>query len=216
MLKFQVVVLEVVNRAILNFNYLIVDPASRKAVIVDPAWEMHKIDKAIANAQASLEGVLITHAHPDHLNLAEVVAEKYTCPIWMSQEEISESGFSSQYLQSIDETPFYVGQMCIQPILTPGHTSGSICYLIEDNIFTGDVLFAEGCGVCPDFQGAYTMFNSLNKLKKSLTPLTRIYPGHTYGKYPGQPFYKVNEENIYLQFDNIENFASFRMRSRKR
>jgi hydroxyacylglutathione hydrolase len=78
--------------------------------------------------------------------------------------------------------------MQIRPIATPGHTPGSICYLIGDNLFSGDVLFYEGCGICPDIASAHTMFASLERLKTLLRPETRVYPGHCYGMPPGQPF----------------------------
>lgn len=195
-----------------NYNYLVVDTITRQAVIVDPAWQMDKIDQALIEQHARLAGVLITHSHPDHINLAESVATKYNCPIWMSKEEIAISGFSARGLVAIDETPWAVGNILIQPLLTPGHTPGCICYLVDDNLFSGDVLFAEGCGMCPDIPAAHAMFNSLERLKMHMKPHTRIFPGHSYGKLPGQEFSRVLKENLYLQFPCKDSFAAFRLR----
>lgn len=209
----EVVVLEVFYEFMKNYNYLIVDPATRQAVIVDPAWQMEKIDWAIADARAKLSGILITHTHPDHIHLAKPLSAKYDCPIWMSEEEIASSGFDDGRLVGIDMTPWPVGQMLIEPILTPGHTPGCVCYRVGDNLFTGDVLFAEGCGLCRDIQSAHAMFDSLEDLKKRLKPHTRIFPGHSYGKPPGQYFSQLLKDNIYLQFPSRESFAAFRLRS---
>jgi hydroxyacylglutathione hydrolase len=96
--------------------------------------------------------------------------------------------------------------------LTPGHTPGCMCYLITDNLFTGDVLFAEGCGICPDIEAAHEMFASLENLKNRIGAQTRIYPGHSYGKSPGQPMGRLLKENVYLQFPTRESFAAFRLR----
>jgi hydroxyacylglutathione hydrolase len=209
----QVTVLRMSNRSMVNYNYLVVDPISRKAVIVDPAWQIDKIDQALVKAGASLSGVLITHSHQDHIHLAKPLASKYKCPIWMSENEIAISNFSDKQLIPIDETPWSVGQLLIQPILTPGHTPGCICYLIGDNLFTGDVLFAEGCGLCSDTHAAYDMYTSLEKLKNRLAPHTQIFPGHSYGRSPGQQFSRLLRENMYLQFTTRETFAAFRLRS---
>ena len=209
----RVIVLEMHYQFIKNFNYLVVDRASGQSVIVDPAWEMEKIDQALMDTQARLAGILITHSHPDHIHLAEPLAEKYDCPIWMSEEEIAVSGFKARQLVGIATEPWAVGQMIIEPILTPGHTPGCICYLIGNNLFTGDVLFAEGCGVCPDTQSAYAMFASLRNLKARVKPQTRIFPGHSYGKLPGQCLSQLLKENIYLHFPDKDSFAAFRLRS---
>jgi hydroxyacylglutathione hydrolase len=208
----HVIVLRMSHFFMINYNYLVVDPISHQAVIIDPAWQMEKIEQALKNTKAGLSGILITHAHPDHVHLAKPLATKYNCPIWMSKEEIAASGFRAKQLIGIDETPWSVGRMQIQPIFTPGHTSGSICYLIEDNLFTGDTLFAEGCGLCSDTQAAHTMFVSLGHLKKQLKPETHIFPGHSYGKPPGRKFSRLLCENIYLQFADKEDFAAYRLR----
>jgi glyoxylase-like metal-dependent hydrolase (beta-lactamase superfamily II) len=208
----QVIVLKMCHAAMKNYTYLVVDSGSREALIVDPAWQMEKIDQALAITRAWLRGVLITHSHPDHTHLAEPVAKKYDCPIWMSKEEIADSGFNARQLIGIDPVPWRVGQMLIEPILTPGHTRGCTCYLIAGNLFTGDVLFAEGCGICPDIEAAHAMFASLEALKNRLRPQTRIFPGHSYGKAPGQAMWRLLKENVYLQFPNKHSFAAFRLR----
>lgn len=208
----EVIVLEMFYMFMKNYNYLVVDPATRLSVIIDPAWEMDKVDQALLHSDSELSGVLVTHSHADHINLAASISEKYKCPIWMSFEEIDYAGFYADRLVGIDTSSFMVGEMCIQPIYTPGHTPGCFCYLIGNNLFTGDVLFAEGCGMCSDTSAAYSMFSSLMMLKDKLPPDTKIYPGHSYGKVPGQLFSQILKENIYLQFKNKEDFSAYRLR----
>lgn len=210
--KPQVVILKVSRHRMINFNYLVVDPLSKKAVIVDPAWEMDTIESAITKAGVELAGVLLTHSHGDHTHLGQTVADKYDCPVWMSAIEIDYSGYQANNLMPIDESPIMVGNMKVQPVLTPGHTPGSICYFIGKNIFTGDVLFAEGCGLCPDVAAANDMYFSLERLKALATPDTQVFPGHSYGKVPGQYFASLLTENIYLQFPDKNSFAAFRLR----
>ncbi|HEX8617222.1 MAG TPA: MBL fold metallo-hydrolase [Thermoanaerobaculia bacterium] len=209
----RVTVLDVRRQSMKNYNYLVVDPATMQAVIVDPAWELEKLDAAVAESRASLAGVLVTHSHRDHIDLAAAMSEKYRCPVWMPAAEIAASGFDTPRLQAIATTPWVVGAMRIEPIFTPGHTPGSTCYLIGENLFTGDVLFAEGCGLCPDLEAAYAMFESLERIKSRTGPHIRVFPGHSYGQPPGRPMSQLMRENIYLQFSSRESFAAFRMRS---
>lgn len=208
----EVVTLRMSNQSLINYNYLIIDAETRNAVIVDPAWELDVIEEALYNASASLKGILLTHAHLDHVHLAKPLSQRYLCPIWMSEKEIAVSGYRAPGLISLQEKPLSIGQMQIQPILTPGHTAGCVCYLIGDNLFTGDVLFAEGCGICPNTEAAYQMFDSLEKIKKSISGHTRVFPGHSYGKQPGRLFSQILRENMYLQFKTRESFAAFRLR----
>lgn len=208
----QVAVLRMTYVSMVNYSYLIVDNITNQSVIVDPAWNMEKIDQALEDTGTTLSGILLTHAHPDHTDLARPLAEKHHCPVWMSNEEIADSGFYAPQLVGIDPRPWSVGQVQIQPILTPGHTPGGMCYLVGNNLFTGDTLFAEGCGLCPDMEAAHNMFESLEHLKSRLTPETLIFPGHSYGRQPGQKFSQVLKDNIYLQFKNKYDFTAYRLR----
>ncbi|WP_340202088.1 MBL fold metallo-hydrolase [Ascidiimonas sp. W6] len=208
----QVVVLRVSNMFMINYNYLVIDNTSSTSIIIDPAWDMDKIEQAIAESQTRLQGILLTHSHFDHLHLAKPLAAKYNCPIWMSHEEIAISNFRAPQLQAIGVKPWWVGRLKIKPLLTPGHTPGSMCYLIGNNLFSGDTLFAEGCGLCSDVAAAHTMFESLKHIGDNVKPNTRIFPGHMYGKPPGQEFSFVFKNNIYLQLKNKHDFASYRLR----
>lgn len=197
-----------------NYCYLIVHSKTKDAVLIDPAWEMAKIEEQLKINDANLKAILLTHHHFDHVHLAESFARKYQVPVRMSKIEIEAYGFSCSNLVPIEHSdPLVFGKLSLQPFFTPGHTKGAICYFIDDNLFTGDTLFIEGCGICTG-KGACPsqMFDSLSYLKNTLPPTTRIYPGHSFGREPGQPFYDLLENNIYLHFTNRDQFIAFRMR----
>ncbi|WP_024772249.1 MBL fold metallo-hydrolase [Aquimarina macrocephali] len=208
----QVVILRMTYMSMVNYSYLVVDHINNQAIIVDPAWDMRKVEQALENTETVLSGILLTHSHLDHIHLAKPLAEKYGCPIWMSNEEIRYSGFHAPQLEGVGTTPWSVGQIQIEPLFTPGHTPGGMCYLIGNSLFTGDTLFAEGCGLCFDMQGAHNMFESIEYLKKRIVSDTLIFPGHSYGRSPGQVFSEVLKQNIYLQFKNKNDFAAYRLR----
>lgn len=208
----RVFLVKVAEKQMVNNTFLVVDPASHQAVLIDPAWQIDHYHAALENSQSTLSGILLTHSHFDHINLARPLADYYNCPIWMSRQEIDASGFDARQLIAIGETPWFVGQMKIEPIFTPGHTPGCICYLIGNNLFTGDVLFAEGCGICNGLEAAYQMYDSLQLLKARLPRHTHIYPGHTYVRPPGQRFSDVLNHNMYLHFDDRQSFAAYRLR----
>ncbi len=208
----QVVILRMTYMSMVNYSYMVLDYINNKAIIVDPAWDIEKIEQTLEDTETVLSGILLTHSHPDHIHLARPLAEKYHCPVWMSNEEIEDSGFSAPQLVGIDKTPWSVGQIQIEPIFTPGHTPGGMCYLIGNSLFTGDTLFIEGCGLCPDIESAHDMFESIEYLKNRLKPETLIFPGHSYGRPPGQTFSYVLKNNIYLQFNNKNDFTAYRLR----
>lgn len=207
-----VTVLCVSQNTMKNNNYLVVDPLSRDALLIDPAWQPDLIETALTDAGARLRGILLTHAHFDHVHLARPLSSRHCCPVWMSAREIAASGFSAERLVAFDAAPWQVGRLIVEPLLTPGHTPGCVCYLIGSHLFSGDVLFNEGCGFCPDLEAAHAMYDSLALLKARLAPHVRIYPGHTYHAPPGLTFMEVLARNIYLQFRDRHSFSAYRLR----
>ena len=206
--------LKISNLFFKNYSYLILDDASQTALIVDPAWQKKIIDQTLHQYDVTLAAVLLTHSHFDHGNLTSHLVDKYNCVVTMSKIEIDYYDFRSPNLLAIEDfTSFSLGGTQILPILTPGHTKGSLCYLIEDNLFTGDTLFSEGCWLCWG-KGAdpYAMYDSIQYLKRVLKISTRIYPGHSYGEKPGQTFGKLMKNNIYLLTKDRDFFVKFRMR----
>ncbi|MCU7925192.1 MAG: MBL fold metallo-hydrolase [Candidatus Thiodiazotropha sp. (ex Dulcina madagascariensis)] len=198
-----------------NYCYLIYDSISREAVVIDPAGEASLLSDAIVRHDLKLKAALITHTHPDHIMLAQYFMERHGCCIYVSsKEELSCFSHIQEGLSLIsEETPLQIGQLVVTPMHTPGHTLGSICYLIGDNLFTGDTLFIEGCGMCFDGRSdPRQLFSSLNKLKHMIPPYTKIYPGHSYGQEPGTDFSYLLANNIYLQFKDESMFVAFRMR----
>ncbi|SLM64218.1 MULTISPECIES: solanimycin biosynthesis MBL-fold hydrolase SolJ [Dickeya] len=196
----------------INNNYMVLNRSTGQALLVDPAWDVDRLESALGHARAQLAGILITHAHPDHIDLAGYLADKHGCPVWLSRTEAACSGFTTPAARLFDEQAWHVAGMRVRPIITPGHTPGSVCYWVGEHLFTGDTLFIEGCGLCASHDDAAHLFSSLERLKVILPGKVRIYPGHSYRYQPGLTFEEVFRYNIYLSFDNQELFTNFRMR----
>lgn len=196
-----------------NYCYFVENTRSREVVLIDPSWEFELINHRIEQLSAKPCAVLVTHHHHDHFHLAEKCATAYNIPVLMSANEINHYHVSCANLQALPSESFFIGSILIQYLLTPGHTYGSTCYLINNHLFTGDTLFNEGCGICTG-KGASPeqMFSSLELIKNSIQDTTLIYPGHQFYSPVGQNFGFVKEHNIYLHFRSIDLFVAFRMR----
>jgi len=214
----QVLQLRMRHGRYVNFNYVIADRATLRAVVVDPAWEMDRLVSALKRHRWTLEAVLLTHSHPDHVDLCHQVADRFDCPILMHEEEVDFAGFRSPRLQRFrDLETYYLGRTWVTPIHTPGHTPGSACFLTSDVVVTGDTLFNEGCGVCHLHGGdPQVMFRTLRRLRTELPGRIRMLPGHSYGTPPGLSMSDVLQMNIYLMINDPERFVEFRMQSAKR
>ncbi|HET9277914.1 MAG TPA: MBL fold metallo-hydrolase [Flavitalea sp.] len=197
-----------------NYCYIVFDEQTKDALIIDPAWEIEKIKITLQDNQVIPRKILLTHHHFDHTNLVNQLVADYNLQVLMSEIEIEYYNFSCPNLYAITEfTTIYIGAQRVIPFQTPGHSKGSMCFLIEKFLFTGDTLFIEGCGVCQAKGGDPTeMFNSLQQLKAQITLDTIIYPGHAYKSEPGKDFRYVWDHNIYLQIEDLKKFVAFRMR----
>lgn len=168
----------------------------------------------IDGLDVTLTTILLTHSHFDHINAVKPIVKRYRAHVYMSAEEIDYYGFQSERLIAIQHQDIIpVGQSRISCLVTPGHTVGGVCYHPPGALFTGDTIFTEGCGICNRVGGdPGKMFESIQMIKTVIDPDVHIYPGHSFGKEPGQSLKYLKDENIYFQISEREHFINWRMR----
>jgi hydroxyacylglutathione hydrolase len=197
-----------------NFVYVIHDHGTGRAAVVDPAWEVDKIIRLVRDKGITITDILLTHSHHDHVNGIRGVLDHYDAQLHLLKVEAK---FWDHYLDlptlhhggDIIE----VGDTAIEVLHTPGHTPGSACYRLGDDLITGDTLFVFGCGRC-DLKGGdpETMYDTLRRLRSDLPAKTIIHPGHNYAEKTTSTLGEQAEGNPFLHFDRREDFINYRMR----
>ncbi len=200
-----------------NYTYIICDIYSKEAAVLDPAWDIETITTKLLMLGVYPTKILLTHSHFDHVNLVEPLIQRFNSQVYMSLKEIEFYKYQCTNLNPVKHfDTIKLGQTNITALLTSGHTVGSMSFLLSDSLFTGDTIFIEGCGICTSIGGCpEEMFNSIQMIKKIVSPEVCVYPGHSYGKEPGYPLKYLMQENIYFLFERKEKFVEFRMRKQK-
>lgn len=195
-----------------NYTHVIFDLAKKIAVLVDPAWDLNKIEKFLYKLNLSLKAVLLTHSHYDHTNLALRLTKKFNCKVYMSKCEIEFYKFSCANLIPVNNNDIInIDNLLFKCIFTPGHTAGGMCFKIDNNLFTGDTLFIRGCGFCNcDGGNIEQMIKSIKKLKEIIADNIFIYPGH-YFKDDLKYERDYLQKNIYLHIENEKLFRDLLM-----
>ncbi len=196
-----------------NFVYLIHDTASHRAAVVDPAWDVDKIIKLARDKDVQITDILLTHSHFDHINGVEQVLEKYDAQVHLLKQEAQfwghyQGASSAHHGGDIIK----LGNTDIAILHTPGHTPGSACYQLANQLITGDTLFVFGCGRC-DLDGGdpNVMFDTLRQLGSTLPKDTIIHPGHNYATKPSSSLAEQIVGNPFMHFDDPQAFARYRM-----
>lgn len=161
-----------------TYTYLIADPVSKEAVLIDPV-KSH-IDEYIAllnDFGLSLKYSLESHVHADHITASGLLHQRLGAETGVSQL----CGAVGADLQLQDGDVLKFGSEQIKVIATPGHTKGSVSFLWRDRVFTGDSLFIGGCGRT-DFQSgdAGALYDCITQRLFTLPDETLVYPGHDY------------------------------------
>lgn len=217
-INYEIHQLKTRNLFIANYSYIILDNATRDALIIDPAWEFKKVTAMLSFLEVRLAAIALTHSHHDHVNLVEPLIKQFNPIVYMSRKEIDYYRFRCSNLQAVDDMDIIkVGETEVSCMLTPGHTAGGMCYLLPDSIFTGDTIFTEGCGICGfDGGSAEQMYNSIQRIKSEVPSNVSVYPGHSYGRAPGHTIEYLRKQNIYFQIEDMEKFINFRMRKNQK
>ncbi len=196
-----------------NLIYLVWDIKTQKAAIVDPAWDLSSIYSFIKENNLLLEKILLTHSHHDHVNAVDEILIKDDVQIHINKKEKLFWGKSYDNFSVDDGDDLIIlGETQIRSMHTPGHTPGSVCYLIDENLIAGDTLFVFGCGRC-DLHGGSPeeMYNTLKNLKIYLNNKTLILPGHDYSTKKTSTLKEQIEGNPFFHFDDLKKFVEYRM-----
>jgi sulfur dioxygenase len=161
-----------------SFTYVVGDENSGEALIIDPVFPQFDRDCALlAELGLTPKYAFDTHLHADHRSALGAMKNKFGCQTGISRAATVDCAD----LKVKDQDRFFVGEIPVVVMETPGHTAGCVSYRVEDRVFTGDTLLVRGCGRT-DFQGgdASKLFDSATLKLFALPDDTLVYPGHDY------------------------------------
>lgn len=162
-----------------TLTYLIADKQSSEALIIDPVKsEIETYKTLLKEYGLTLKFSIETHVHADHITASGLLRQSLKCQTAVSHA--CEAKLADIQIREFDK--FQLGENeIITAISTPGHTTGSMSFIWNDKVFTGDSLLINGCGRT-DFQGgdAGQLYDSITKKLFNLPDETLVYPGHDY------------------------------------
>lgn len=190
----------------MNYSYLVGDKSTKAAALIDPGWEGARLMNEVSEAGFSLTHILATHTHFDHANEVHYIAGKMDVKVCVHESEASVFGNIPNVMKVGDGDIINVGNLAFKVIHTPGHTPGSVCFVVDSALFTGDTLFIDGIGRT-DLAGGDSeqMYNSLARLRQ-LPDKMVVFPGHEYGPSPTATIGEQKKTNSYLQCTSVSDF----------
>jgi glyoxylase-like metal-dependent hydrolase (beta-lactamase superfamily II) len=206
-----------------NYVYLVGDPQTREAAVIDAAWDVDGILRIAEADGYRITHDLVTHFHPDHLGgdlmghqiigAAELVA-KAPAKVAIHKLELPFvhrlTGLSASDILPVEGgDTVKIGRLPITFVHTPGHTPGSQCFLVGNACVSGDTLFIGSCGRV-DLPGSNPedMWRSLTQTLAALPDETILYPGHNYAAKPKSTIGDEKRTNMMMRFHNLKDFLS--------
>ena len=163
--------------------YIIHNENSQSCCVIDPGYDADYVLDKLSGLGLSLEAILLTHGHFDHVGAVKELAAETSCDVYIHPEDLSMPPMMTAgklyYTKTYAEgTQLKLAGLDIAVLHTPGHTPGSVCLLAENAIFSGDTLFQGSCGRT-DLPGGNwaTIVKSLHRLA-ALEGNFWVFPGH--------------------------------------
>jgi glyoxylase-like metal-dependent hydrolase (beta-lactamase superfamily II)/rhodanese-related sulfurtransferase len=173
-----------------TYTYLIADPKTKEAVMIDPVNTQIDVYLQLLAAEGlTLKYSLETHVHADHITAGGLLRQKTGAQTAVSS--LCGADTADVQIKDGDVFEFADGEE-VKVIATPGHTPGSISFLWRDRLFSGDSLLIGGCGRT-DFQGGNSgdLYDAITQRLFTLPDDTLVYPGHD---YQGRWVSNINQE----------------------
>lgn len=162
-------------------SYIIACSNTKRAAIIDPGGSIDKINGFIDSRGLTLDYILITHAHADHIGGLRELVKYHPGAIIINHTLERDSvtrGLTARWEPAKDGIPIHLGDLSITALTTPGHTPGSTCYRGNGCCFVGDSLFAGSVGRPADNLVYQQMLQDIRKKVLSLPDDTILLPGH--------------------------------------
>lgn len=174
--------------------YIVFKEGKNEAIAIDPGGSEDKIFYKLQQNNLTITHILLTHGHFDHIGAVRAIKEKYGAKICIHKSDAAMLADPAKNLSVFIDNPVIepsadillqdkqmlnAGGMDVKVLHTPGHSEGSVCYMIEDALFTGDTLFYMSVGRT-DFPGCSMekMMHSLTHVLGVLKENYTVYPGH--------------------------------------
>ena len=163
--------------------YMICGDDSAKCVVIDPGYEPQRVLAQAAKLGKTIEAILLTHGHFDHVGAVRDIAAETDCEVYICSEDLSMppqmTAGPLYYTRTYTEgDTLELAGLQIRVIRTPGHTQGSVCLLVENAMFSGDTLFEGSCGRTDLPGGDWAQILQSLKRLKELNRDYKVYPGH--------------------------------------
>ena len=164
--------------------YIIREENSTSCCVLDPGGEAKKVLEFMQVRDLTLDAILLTHGHFDHVGAVKDLHEATGCKVYLCAEDLSMPAkwtagdlfYTDTYTEG---DVLELSGLTIRILHTPGHTPGSVCLLVDDTLYTGDTLFARSCGRTDlpggDSQVILRSLRRLNDLEGDYT----VCPGHS-------------------------------------
>ena len=187
-----------------TYTYIIASAEGREALIIDPVLEnVEDYIKILNQLNLKLVKVIDTHIHADHVTGAGKLRDKTKCVTIMGEHTPTDA----VEVKVKDDEIIQLDKFKIRALYTPGHTSDSFCFLMNNYLFSGDTLLINGTGRT-DFQNGSSKdaYNSIfNRLLK-LPDETLLYPAHDYKGETVSTIGKEKRSNPRLQVKNVDEY----------
>ena len=163
--------------------YLVYEEGTKQCLVIDPGFEPETILTSLEKAQLTPEAILLTHGHFDHVGGVKQLVEATGVPVYLCALDTAMphplTAGPLYYTHTLEEgSVLALAGLTLQVLHTPGHTPGSVCFVCQDVIFSGDTLCAGSCGRTDLPGGSWrTLMESLQRLAR-LEGDFRIFPGH--------------------------------------
>lgn len=188
-----------------TYTYLIAEPRSRQAVLVDTVKEKVERDlRLLQQLDLKLSYILDTHVHADHVTGAWDLKQKTGARSGINKT----AGVSTADIALEDGSELMLGSVKIRAIATPGHTNTCMSFYVHDRVLTGDALLIRDVGRTDFQQGSNELlYESVTQKLFSLPDQTLVYPGHDYNGFTKSSI--AEEKAFNLKMGNGASFAEF-------